>query len=69
MGQAALEILRMIEEGTISVEEGEKLLAALGGEAEPDDPLEQELGSPPATSKAPADTESEPAPAGPPAGW
>ena len=67
MGQAALEILRMIEEGIISVEEGEKLLAAIGGEAEPGE--QEELVPPPAIEQAPADTGSEPAPAGPPTGW
>jgi hypothetical protein len=69
MSNATLEVLRMIEQGTITAEEGERLLAAMdrGAEAE-DQPEEVEALSPPA-SPSPAAEESEPVPAGPPAGW
>jgi hypothetical protein len=73
MGEAVLEVLRMIEEGTISAEEGERLLAAMKG-GEPDDQTEddqpeEETSSPPPTGEPSPDQESEPVPAGGPAGW
>jgi hypothetical protein len=69
MSKATLEVLRMIEEGTITAEEGERLLAAMSGGADAEvQPEEMEV-PPPSPGPPPADEESEPVPAGPPAGW
>lgn len=67
MSKERLEVLRMIEEGKISVEEGQQLLAAMGGGTEPDDLSQEDAVSPPESGPAPP--EAEPPPAGPPAGW
>jgi len=67
MSKETLEVLRMIEEGKISVEEGQQLLAAMGGGAEADDLPQEDAVSPPESGPAPP--EAEPPPVGPPAGW
>lgn len=69
MSETTLEVLRMIEEGTITAEEGERLLAAMARGAEVEDkPRAVKAPTAPA-SPSPAVEESEPVPAGPPAGW
>jgi hypothetical protein len=69
MSEATLEVLRMIEEGTITAEEGERLLAAMAGGAGGEDQPKEVEAPPPPASPSPAGEESEPVPAGPPAGW
>lgn len=68
MSEATLKVLRMIEEGTISAEEGGRLLAALK-ESEEGDEAGIEAGPPPAPEAPPPDPEIASVPVGPPAAW
>lgn len=67
MSRETLEILRMIEEGAISVEEGQRLLAAVSGSAEVDGTPRENTPAP--SEGGPAPAEAEPPPVGPPPGW
>ncbi len=69
MSEATLEVLRMIEEGTITAEEGERLLAALSRGTRAGEQLEEGTSSPPTSGSTPIEEENGRMPGGPPAGW
>jgi hypothetical protein len=69
MSEPTLKVLKMIEEGTITAEEGERLLAALKTGSQEVDEGGMEVGPPPPPPSPPPDPEIEPVPVGPPPFW
>jgi hypothetical protein len=69
MSEATLKVLKMIEEGTISAQDGERLLAALKTEGAEGVEDEIAAGAPPTPPPPPPDPVIEPVPVGPPQFW
>lgn len=69
MDRARLEVLRMVEQGTLSVEEGERLLTALNRQAGPSDRPQPPADPRPTADESAAGGEPDRVESGPPLWW